>query len=42
MQQLTGVFWFFEAEDAEWKISLPFCPTCEPQIALKSCSDTVH
>jgi hypothetical protein len=41
MQRLVGVFWFFEAEDFDWKISLPFCPICEPQLT-KDCSETVH
>jgi hypothetical protein len=41
MQQLIGVFWFFEAEGFKWKISLPFCPICEPELT-KRCSPTVH
>ena len=41
MQQLTGVFWFSEADDFKWKISLPFCPSCEP-LLLQRCSETVH
>jgi hypothetical protein len=42
MEQLTGVFWFFEAEDLQWRISLPFCPVCEPQLAENVLGPTVQ
>jgi uncharacterized protein with PIN domain len=33
MQHLDGLFWIIENNESKWQISLPFCPTCDPDVS---------
>lgn len=35
MRHIDGLFWLFGTE-SKWQISLPFCPTCEPEMCKQS------
>jgi hypothetical protein len=40
MQHIDCLFWLNETEH-EWKISLPYCPRCEPEL-LRQSTRTTH
>jgi hypothetical protein len=42
MQHLDGLFWIIDGTEAKWQISLPFCPTCEPDSWALLSSPTIQ